>query len=184
MSVQVADRRSRYLIEPRFQGKFILAFLSIASLYVLVQAFVFSHMIVNVAGELPQGEEMLLPAFFSGLKINLLVTLLVLVPLTVAIGTFLTFRVAGPLYRFRTYLGQIADGEYPGPCRIRKEDDLQDLCDVLNRAVERLRADAEAPAAEPAQESLDVEAVPSLTSASRTARKAQRVTGSTDAGPR
>ena len=135
-------KRRRYLIEPRLQGRFILAFLSIPCFYVLLQGFILNAMVTRVSEELPGAEDVILPAFFSGLKLNIMITIFVLVPLTVGIGTWMTFRIAGPLYRFRQHLGEIAEGRDPGPCRIRSYDELQDLCLLINRAVDRLRADA------------------------------------------
>ena len=73
------------------------------------------------------------------LFVNLLSTLMVFVPLAIAVGILLTHRIAGPIYRVQGYLERIARGEDPGPCRIREGDMLQDLCDRLNGAVEALR---------------------------------------------
>lgn len=54
-------------------------------------------------------------------------------------GVASTHKIVGPLYRFRVYLTALARGESPEPCRIRKDDELQDLCELLNRATEPLR---------------------------------------------
>jgi hypothetical protein len=62
-----------------------------------------------------------------------------LVPLTLLVGITSTHKVVGPLYRFRVYLTQLAAGERPAPCRIRQNDELQDLCELLNRATQPLR---------------------------------------------
>jgi hypothetical protein len=69
----------------------------------------------------------------------LAVSFLVLMPLTFGVGVIVTFRVAGPLYRFDQHLKAIARGEDPGECRIRKDDELQDLCATLNAAIGVLR---------------------------------------------
>jgi hypothetical protein len=69
----------------------------------------------------------------------LAVTLCVLLPLAFAVGVAVTFRVAGPIYRFEQHLRVVAEGRDPGPCKIRKGDELQDFCDVLNAALGRMR---------------------------------------------
>lgn len=62
-------------------------------------------------------------------------SVLVLLPLTAALGVALTFRRAGPLYRMHVHLAQVAQGRANGPCRIREGDELQVLCDLLNDAL-------------------------------------------------
>ena len=48
------------------------------------------------------------------------------------------------------YCKALARGEELGPCRIRKDDELWDLCDALNDAVDALRAQATTAASGPA----------------------------------
>ena len=66
-------------------------------------------------------------------------------PLTFCIGVLVTFRIAGPVYRFEQYLKQVSRGEQLGPCKIRDGDEFQGLCDLINEATRHLR---EAPAEE------------------------------------
>jgi hypothetical protein len=66
----------------------------------------------------------------------LLFSFAVLLPSVLAIGVLLTFRVAGPIYRFERYLEDVAAGRDTGPCRIREGDQLQELCDRINAALE------------------------------------------------
>ena len=75
----------------------------------------------------------------GALLISFAVAFLLLAPLSLAIGVLTTFRVLGPLYRFRMFLRQVADGTPPGPCKIRKTDELHDFCDLLNEVTEPLR---------------------------------------------
>ena len=62
-----------------------------------------------------------------------------LLPFTFAIGVLITFRVAGPVHRFYVYLAQVIRSEEVGPCRLRKGDDLQELCELINKATEPIR---------------------------------------------
>src|SRR5690606_22624222 len=94
----------------------------------------------TVAADLPQDGQILLERT-SGLSVTILVISLgVLLPLCFFVGVLVTFRVAGPLYRFEKHLEAIARGDDPGPCRIRKGDDLQDFCAPFTAALERMRA--------------------------------------------
>jgi hypothetical protein len=77
----------------------------------------------------------------------LLVSFGMLLPLTIAVGILVTFRIAGPVYRFEKYLQQVIDGEAVGPCRIRNGDEFTELCDLINQATAVVRA-ARAPEGE------------------------------------
>ena len=61
-----------------------------------------------------------------------------LLPATLLIGIHATFRVAGPIYRFEQHLRAVASGMHAGDCRIRRGDELHDLCDSINAAVRAL----------------------------------------------
>jgi nitrogen fixation/metabolism regulation signal transduction histidine kinase len=60
-------------------------------------------------------------------------------PLTIAVGILVTFRIAGPVYRLKEFLKSIASGATPEDCRLRKGDELQDLCSLANDATAPLR---------------------------------------------
>jgi len=140
-----AERRKKKLIEPRIQKRFVLIFLSATALAILVQAMVVSHLLLRVADRLPNDGVELKAELLGTLASALTFTLLLLTPLTLIVGIASTHKVVGPLYRFRVYLTQLAAGERPQPCRIREDDELQDFCELLNRATEPLRR-SDAPA--------------------------------------
>ena len=132
--------RRRKLIKPRLQLKMIGVFLGISALGFLLQAILMSWRLTNLAADLPAGGEVLQVAAPRLLVETLLLSFAILLPLTLAIGTLVTFRVAGPVYRFEQHLGRIVRGEAVDACRIRKHDEFQELCTVLNEAVDSLRA--------------------------------------------
>jgi len=123
--------RKTRLIKPGLQLKLVAMFLAISVLAVLLQSLLMSR---SLNKEL--GDEV---AMFGFLRENLLATLAVLVPATVLIGTILTFRIAGPLYRFERFLEEVERGEMPTDCRIRQRDELRELCGLLNRVTRPLR---------------------------------------------
>lgn len=142
-----SNRRRKRLIEPRVQLRFVLIFLTTASLAALVQALVVTYLLTRLVQRLPNDGMVLSSELVEILAASMLVTTAFLVPLTVAVGIVSTHKIVGPLYRFRIYLTELADGLRPGPCRIRDGDELQDLCALLNRATEPLRGSG-APEAE------------------------------------
>jgi hypothetical protein len=153
------NRRRKKLIEPRLQLKFSLAFLATAFLLVMVQAIVLAFLLQRVADRLPNDGLALQAEAPRVLLYSFLATFALLAPLSLAVGVRTTHPVVGPIYRFRVYLGQLARGERPGPCRIREDDELQDLCALLNEATAPLRQTS--PDSHEAQ-ATDVDAPPSL----------------------
>ncbi len=132
------QRRDRF-VRPRLQLRLILAFLGVAATSLLLQFVLFACVLSTAAAELPEDGPVLLERT-TGLTLTVLVlSLSVLLPLCFFVGVLVTFRVAGPLHRFEKHLDAIAHGIDPGPCRIRKGDELQEFCATFNRAIDRMR---------------------------------------------
>ena len=132
--------RVRKLSKPRMQLRLTLTFVSLAvfaslSTVILVES-VMSQALAD-AGVDAQNIDTL-----GSMLRAMIGTLLVLVPVMTAVGIVVTNRIAGPVYRLETHLAEIARGAHPEPCRLRKGDELQDLCEVMNEAVDTLRSEA------------------------------------------
>ncbi len=56
------------------------------------------------------------------------------------LGIYFTHKVAGPIYKMKLLLKQVADGRLNVSDRLRKGDELQDFFDVFARMVDNLRA--------------------------------------------
>jgi hypothetical protein len=137
------ERRKIKLIKPRFQLKLIGVFVGISALGFVLQSLHVAFRLSDLAASMPEGGASLM-AVMPELPIEILIfSFGMVLPLTVAIGIFVTHRIAGPVYRFEQYLSSLARGEYLGPCRIRRGDELQDLCAIINQAVESLREEQE-----------------------------------------
>ncbi len=130
--------RTRKLINKGLQRKLIAAFVGVATYCTVFQVYLLNRSLVQLADKADAGPEVL-DGLSTMLQDNLATTLCVLVPTMWAFGVIVTHRVAGPLYRLEQYLAAIAAGEDPGPCTLRKFDELGELCETVNAAVERLR---------------------------------------------
>jgi hypothetical protein len=143
--------RRRKLIKTSLQLRLTTVFVGVSFVAALFQVILMNRAILALSRKMPADGDLLLAQLPALLGQNLLLTVVVLVPIMLAVGILATHRIAGPVYRFETYLGQVARGEDVGPCRLRKGDELQELCQRINEAVTALRArggaSSEAPAA-------------------------------------
>jgi hypothetical protein len=120
----------------------ILSFFGVSALSLLLQYFVFLLMLAKAAERLPNDGAILLPAVHGDLLLVLAASFVLLAPATFVIGVLITHRIAGPVYRFETWLKQVIAGEVRTDCKLRDGDELTELCELLNRATASLRADA------------------------------------------
>ncbi|MEM7310754.1 MAG: hypothetical protein AAF682_29035 [Planctomycetota bacterium] len=139
-------KRRRKLIKPRLQLRLVGTFAALTATGFLLQAQLFGAELMDLAAELPEGREHIEAAAVPLVMRTLVLSFGLLLPLILAIGIVSTFRIAGPVYRMEQHLGSLARGERPGPCRIRTEDELHELCNRLNAAVAALSPEAAAPA--------------------------------------
>lgn len=54
-------------------------------------------------------------------------------------GVILTHRFIGPLQRLEDDLRKISEGDYSIRIRVRKDDDLHPIADVINKIIDRLQ---------------------------------------------
>ncbi len=152
MTKQVRERRRVKLIKPRLQLKLIGVFVGLSGLGFLLQSLHVGLRLSELASSVPEGGSYLM-AVMPELPLEILfVSFGMLLPLTIAVGILVTFRIAGPIFRFEKYLQQVIRGEEVGPCRIRTGDEFQELCDLINQATARLRETRAGEAKEPDEE--------------------------------
>ena len=140
MSGKHRHKRRIKLILPRLQLRLTLTFLGFAALGFLVQFLLVLAGLPGLAAKLPNDSQPMLEGMQALLLRSFVISLLVFGPILFWVGVLSTFRLAGPIYRFRVFLGQVMRGEHPGECRIRKKDQLQDFCTLLNEVTAPLRA--------------------------------------------
>lgn len=139
MVQQSKHKRRIKIIKPRLQLKLVSIFVGMAALAILLQSVLVAHHLTGLATELPDGGQYIVDAL-PGLFIRILVfTIGLVIPLIFAVGVLVTHRIAGPVYRFEQHLTRIAAGEVVEPCRLRQGDELQDLCEIINRVIERVQ---------------------------------------------
>jgi signal peptidase II len=132
-------KRRIKLIQPRLQLRLILSFLGVTALALTLQFILFTSTLTRLASELPEDGPLLLELVPEHVLAVLFISTGVLLPLTFFVGVLVTFRIAGPLYRFELFLKDVIRGSEPADCRLRKGDELKGLCELLNEATAPLR---------------------------------------------
>ncbi len=133
------SRRRIKLIKPRFQLRLIGVFVGLSALGFMLQALHVGLRLSELSVSLPEGGTHLM-AVMPELPLEILmVSFGMLLPFTIAIGILVTFRIAGPVYRFEKYLRSVIAGEELGPCHIRNGDEFTELCELINEATASIR---------------------------------------------
>ena len=132
-------RRRIKLIKPKLQLKLVGVFVGLSALGFLLQSLHVGLRLSELAASVPEGGGYLM-AVMPQLPLEiLLVSFGMLLPLTIAVGILVPFRIAGPVYRFEQYLKAVLRSEETGPCRIRKGDEFQELCELINQVTSLVR---------------------------------------------
>lgn len=133
-------KRKQKLVKPGLQLRLVGSFAGMAALAMMLQFLLFGYLMMQAATGI-EGNGGRLAAEVPGALLSVMgLSVVILLPLFVLVGVMLTFRIAGPVYRFERYLLGLARGEETQPCKIRSGDHLQSLCDAINVATEPLRA--------------------------------------------
>lgn len=145
--------RRKKLIKPGLQGRLVGVFLGLFALSLFLQATLFMVRLTELADSLPEDGDRVLALAPGMVGEIFLLSTLVLLPVIAAAGVLMTFRIAGPTYRFERFLEQVVRGEQIGPCKIREGDELQELCELINQATAPVRRRTAGPAPESSTDS-------------------------------
>ena len=136
-------RKLNFSIKRAFQLRLILRVLMIA-MAALVLAVIGFGLYSNreISGSFIHGDiqvrnffELLLPTAIGIVSVGTIVALV--------FALFFPLRLAGPLYRIEKEVERIRKGDLTVQLRLRQGDELKDLADAVNQAVEALRGQIE-----------------------------------------
>lgn len=132
------NRRTKKLIHSRLQLRLIAVFLTLSGASALFQVALLNRSLLKLVREVTESGslETLTDGLPSVFVANLAWTIGLLTPLMLCIGILATHRIAGPAYRMRKHCEEIALGGELRKCSLRKGDELHELCDALNRALQ------------------------------------------------
>lgn len=140
------NQRKTKLINRRLQGLLLAIVVMAAGCSAILQACAVAWTHSQLAMQFPEEGQAILEELPKALIASSLVSLVITIPVMVMITLAATLRVFGPLYRFRKFLEAVIRGEQTEDCRLRKDDELKDLCGLLNVVTAEARARNHAPA--------------------------------------
>ena len=146
VTVAQSNRRKIYLINPRFQWRFIgfMAAVSLLAILILYGSNVlfFRNMRQDAlaAGLTPDNpffdfldeQKSALSMVYFGISAVAFV-------LMVGLGVLYSHRIAGPLHRLNSHMKAIALGGEPAPVNFRRRDQFQELAETFNAMIAGLR---------------------------------------------
>ncbi len=133
------NRRLRQLVDNRLQLQLSAWFVGVAALSMVFAFFAFTATMSRYAMELPNDAKLFLGGWMDAMIPTFLAAMGIVLSLTFIVGIVAMHRIAGPIYRFSRFLEALERGEQPVDCRLRKKDQLQDFCTLLNRATAPMR---------------------------------------------
>jgi methyl-accepting chemotaxis protein len=144
--VAQTNRRKIYLINPRFQWRFI-AFMAVVSLLAISILFVsnvlfFRNMkqealAVGLAPDNPYFD--FLEEQRSALSMVYFGVSAVAFAVMMGLGIVYSHRIAGPLHKLSNRMKEIADGAEPTPVSFRRNDQFQELTGSFNAMIAKLK---------------------------------------------
>jgi hypothetical protein len=125
---------------PALQFRVFLLVLFSAGASVLVHVALTALSLSRLATNLPTDGPVVFERIPAMLSSDVFLTLLISIPAFGILGLVATMPMFGAIHHFRMFLGAVVRGEQTEPCRLRKSDPFQDICELMNRATELARA--------------------------------------------
>jgi len=134
--------RLRKLVHPRLQLRLSLSFVGLAFLALAFQFVLFVSVMSQTLDAAPGAFSDQFVGVADAYRRVFLVSLAVVLPLTALVGVLATFRIVGPLFAITRFLRSTLAGENPADCRLRGDDEYQELCALVNEVSAPMRRGA------------------------------------------
>ena len=149
-------KRRLYLVDPEFQYGLIRK-ISIIAVLIIVMSLFFLAIVHQLYGDVQievvqpdpfavSGSVTTLPAQATLLKLIwpvLLICVVVALVFTFFYGVVISHRMAGPIYRIRKVLDQMAQGDLSAQIQLRRKDDFNALAASINSLIKSWRLQIE-----------------------------------------
>lgn len=133
-------KRRKFFIDKKLQTKYILLTIVMLLFYTAALVVVlFVPHILNLKFGATMGEQVDAARMLLSLHETVWPAIGVVVLVTGFLTIFVSHGVAGPVYRFKKVLAEVAAGNLNITIQLRKHDDLQDLAESMNAVLAELR---------------------------------------------
>lgn len=133
------SRRRKKFIESELQLRIVFMILLISILALLINLQMSLTSVWSISAGAFTSVENALDQVQKGLVMKFLITAVLTIPLCISAGILFSFRFAGPIYKFKKYFRELVHSRWDERCRLRKGDDLKDLCEAINDGLEQFR---------------------------------------------
>jgi methyl-accepting chemotaxis protein len=136
-------KRTRYFVSVKFQLKYILYILLFIYMGAAIAGYTVYYTTWETLGEklanvYPRGR---LIHIFNTTNMELVLRLLLITPLFILIGTILSHRIAGPIYRIGKYVDSLMSGDLTRNLSLRKKDELKPIAAKLSELCRQMKDD-------------------------------------------
>ena len=140
-------RRKQVFVERGMQlrfARFVIAYMLLCSILTATVVFFATFAVLGekLAGIYPQNR---LPEIFGRVYTVFFISLAAVVPVLFYGALVFSHRIAGPLPKIYQALDDIGRGNFDVKVTLRKQDELKELVDHINRMAARLKEKKEAP---------------------------------------
>ena len=133
-------RRRKHFIDKSLQTKYlvltILMLLIYTFLFVVILIFPY---VVPLSADYPIEEQAKAARMLLALNKSIWPALGTVIVSMSVVSVFITHKIAGPVYRFKQVLGEVASGNLDISIKLRGHDDLKELAEDLNGTIGELR---------------------------------------------
>jgi methyl-accepting chemotaxis protein len=133
-------KRRQYLVDKKLQTKYALLTILLLVIYTFLFAVIlFTPSILGLSTGETLAEQTEAARTLLNLHASVWPALGIVIVILAGISVFITHKIAGPVYRFKKVLTEVADGNLDISIKLRKRDDLQDLAEDMNGVIVELR---------------------------------------------
>jgi len=133
-------RRKRYFINSKLQIKYFLLSIMMLLLYTMFfVAILLTPYVIPLYYDYPLQEQTQAARMLLTLHKSIWPALGIVILVLSSLSIFITHKIAGPIYRFRTVITEVSGGNLDINVRLRKRDEFKDLAEGLNVVVGELR---------------------------------------------
>ena len=134
-------KRKQYIVATKFQIKYVAYMLFVLYVGAAIAGYTVYYTTWITLGEklanvYPRGR---LIYIFHASNLTLLLRILLITPIFVIIGTFLSHRIVGPISRIGQYIDSLIQGDYSKGLILRKKDEFKILGEDLTLLRDKMR---------------------------------------------